>query len=81
LEVEEGLWEKRIRKNASAKGLGSRDRVEGRVYTEERKGIFIVERREGGSAIICGRSTAKRVYSALQVTTNVASTLRGKKGQ
>jgi len=46
LEVEEGLWEKRIRKDASAKGLGSGDRVEGRVYTKERKGIFIVERRK-----------------------------------
>ena len=44
--MEEGLWEKRIRKDASAKGLGSGDRVEGRVYTEERKGIFIVERRK-----------------------------------
>jgi len=78
--VEEGLWEKRIRKNASAKGLGSCNRAEGKVYTEERKDVFIVERREGGSAIICGRSTAKRVHSALQVTTNIASTLRGKKG-
>jgi len=65
LEVEEDLWEKRIRKNASAKGLGSCNRVKGRVYTEERKGVFIVKRREGGSASIRGRSTAKRVHLPL----------------
>jgi len=81
LEVEEGLWEKEIRKNASAKGLGSRDRVEERVYTEEGKGVFIVKRREGGSASVHGRSTVERVHSALQVTANIASTLRGKKGR
>jgi len=75
------LWEKGIRKNASVKGLGSRDRVEGRVYTEEGKSVFVVKRREEGSASIHGRSTAKRVHSALQVTANIASTLHGKKGQ
>ena len=81
MEVEKGLWEKRIRKDASVKGLGSHDRIERRVYTEERKGVFTVERGEGRSAIICGRSTVKRVHSALQVTANVASTLCGKKGR
>jgi len=61
------------------KSLGSCDRVERRVYTEEGKGIFVVKRRKRGSASICGRSTAKRVHSALQVTANVTSTLCGKK--
>jgi len=78
--VKESLWEKRIRKNASAKGLGSCDRVERRVYTKERKGVFIVKRRKGGSASVRGRSTAERVHLTLQVTANVTSTLCGKKG-
>jgi len=77
--VKKGLWKKGIRKNASAKGLESCDRVERRVYTEEGKGIFIVKRRKGESTSICRRSTVERVYSALQVTTNITSTLRGKK--
>jgi len=63
------------------KGLGSCNRVERRVYTEEGKGVFIVKRRKGGSASIRERSTAERIHSALQVTANVTSTLRGKKGQ
>jgi len=81
LEVEEGLWEKGIRKNASMKGLGSRDRVERRIYTEEEKGVFIIKRRKGGCASVHGRSTAERVHSTLQVAANVTSTLCGKKGR
>jgi len=80
LEVEKGLWEKEIRKNASTKGLGSHDRVKRGVYTEEGKGVFTVERRKGGSTSICGRSTMERVHSALQITANITSTLRGEKG-
>jgi len=47
------------------KGLGSRDRVKRRIYTEERKGVFVVERRKGGSASVRGRSTAERVHLTL----------------
>jgi len=77
--VEESLWEKGIRKNASIKGLESCDRVERRVYTEEGKGVFIVKRRERESASVRRRLTVERVHSALQVTANIASTLHGKK--
>jgi len=80
LEVEESLWEKRIRKNASVKSLGPCNRVERRIYTKERKGVFIIQREKGESASICERSTAKRVHLTLQITANITSTLFGKKG-
>ena len=81
MEVEKGLWKKGVRKDASVKGLGPCDRVKRRVFTKERKGVFIVERREGRSISICGRSTAKRVYLTLQITANFTSILCSKKGQ
>jgi len=81
LEMEKGLWEKGVGKDASAKGLGSRDRTKRGVYTKEREGVFIVKRRKGGGTSICGRSTAKRVYPTLQVAANFTSALCSKKGQ
>jgi len=78
--VKESLWEKGVRKNASVKGLGSCNRVERGVYTKERESIFVVKRGKGESASVHGRSIAKRVYPSLQITTNVTSTLCGKKG-
>jgi len=41
-----GSWEERIRKNTSAKGLGSCDRVKRGVCAKKEKGVFIVKRRE-----------------------------------
>jgi len=78
--VKESLWEKRVRKNASAKGLGSHDRIEREVYTKERKSVFIVKRGKEGSASVHGRSTMKRVHPPLQIATNITSILHGKKG-
>jgi len=63
------------------KGLGPCDRVKRGVFTKEREGVFAVERREGGDTSICERSTVKRVYLTLQITTNFTSTLCSKKGQ
>jgi len=77
--VKESFWEKGVRKDASAKGLGPHDRVKRRVFTKEREGVFVVERRKRGGTNICERSTAKRVYSTLQITTNFTSTFRSKK--
>jgi len=47
------------------KGLRSHDRVERRVYTEERKGVFVVKGGKGGSASVHGRSITKRVHLSL----------------
>jgi len=77
--MKKSLWKKRVRKNASAKSLGPCDRAKGRIYTEEGKGIFIVQRRKRRGASIHRRSTVKRVHSTLQITANVTSTLCGKK--
>jgi len=81
LEVEESIWEERVGKNASTKSLGPRNRIKGGIYTKEGKGIFVIKGRKGGSASIRRRPTAKRVYSTLQITANVTSTLCGKKRQ
>jgi len=77
--VEESIWKKEVRKDASAKDLGPCHRVERGVYTKKREGILTIERRKRGSTKICGRPTEKRIYLTLQVTPNVASTLCGEK--
>ena len=78
--MEKGLRKKGVRKDASAKGLGPCDRVERRVYPKEEESVFTVKGGKRGSAGICGRPITKRIYSSLQVTANVTSTFRGKKG-
>ena len=65
MEVEKGLWEKRIRKNAGTKGLEPCDRIEGGIYAEERKSVFVVKERKRGGTSICRRPAAKRVYPTL----------------
>jgi len=77
--VEESIWKEGVRKNASVKSLGSRNRVERGIYTKERESVFIVKRRKRGGTSIYGRSIAKEVHSSLQITTNITSTLCGKK--
>jgi len=80
LEVEESLWEKGIGKDASAKGLGSCNRVEERVYSEEREGILVVKRGKRGDTSICRGSAKEGIYSTIQVTPDIASTFCSKKG-
>ena len=77
--MKESIWKERVRKDTSAKGLGPRDRVEKEVYAKERESVFVVEREERESTSICGGSVVKRVHSSLQITTNITSTLCGKK--
>ena len=62
MEVEKSLWEKGIRKDASTKGLGSCNRVEGEVYAKKRESILIVEGGKRGGIGICRESAKKRVY-------------------
>jgi len=57
-----GSWKERVRKNASAKGLGSCDKVKRGVCAKKGKGVFIVKRREKGGTGICGGPTKKRIY-------------------
>jgi len=77
--VEESIWKKGVRKDASVKDLGPCYRVEREVYAKKREGILTIEKRKRGSTKICGRPTEKRIYSTLQVTPNIASTLCGEK--
>ena len=60
--------------------LGSCHRIKKGVYTKERKGILIIERRKRGGIDICGRPAEKRIYPTLQITSNITSTLCGEKG-
>jgi len=80
LKVEKSLWEEGIRKDASAKSLGSRNRVKGRLRAKKGESVFTVERGEGGSASICGGPVEERVYLTLQIALNIAGTLCSKKG-
>jgi len=45
--------------------LGSCHRIKGRVYTKEREGILIIERRKRGGTDICGRPVEERIYPTL----------------
>jgi len=54
LEIEKSIWEKRVGEDASAKGLGSCNRVKREVCTKKGKGIFIVKKREREGTGICG---------------------------
>jgi len=80
LEIEKSIWEKRVREDASAKGLGSCNRVKRGICTKKEKCVFIVEGRERGGTGICGGPTKKRVYLTFQVTPNFASTFHSQKG-
>ena len=76
----EGIWKKEVGKNASMKNLGPCYRVEGRIYTEKEKGVLTVQGGKGGGASICRRLAKERIHLTIQVTLNVTSTLRSKKG-
>ena len=80
LEVEKSIWKERVREDASTENLGSHHRIKGGVYTKERKGILIIERRKREGTDICGRLVEKRIYPTLQITSNITGTLYGEKG-
>ena len=75
----EGIWKKKVRKNASVKDLGPCHRIE-RIHAKKEKGILIIEGRKGRSTSICGGSVKERIYPTFQVIPNITSTLCGKKG-
>ena len=80
MEVEKSIWKERVGEDASMENLGSYHRIKKGVYTKERKGILIIERRKRGGIDICGRPAEKRIYPTLQITSNITSTLCGEKG-
>ena len=80
MEVEEGIWKKKVGKNASTENLEPCHRIEGRIYTKKGKGILTVQRGKGGGASVCRRPAKKRIYLPFQVTLNITSTLHSKEG-
>jgi len=80
LEVEEGIWKKKVGKNASTKNLGPCYRIEGRIYTKKGKGVLTIQGGKGGGASVCRRPAKKRIHPPFQVTPNITSTLCSKEG-
>ena len=78
--MEEDVWKKEVRENASAKDLGPCHRIERGVHTEKEKGILLVKGGKGESTGICRGSVEKRIHPIFQVTPNITSALCGKKG-
>jgi len=78
--VEEGVWKKEIKENASAKDLGPCHRIKREICTKKGKGVLIVKGGKGESTDICGRSVEKRIHLTFQVIPNITSTLCSKKG-
>jgi len=78
--VEEGVWKKRVGKNASAKSLGPCDRVKRRFCAKEGESVFFIEGRKRGSTSVHRRPTKKRIHSTIQITPDIASTFCSKKG-
>ena len=48
-QMNKGVWEEAVRKNAYKKSVGSRNRCKGGVYATKREGVPFVKRRKGGS--------------------------------
>ena len=79
--MDKGVWEEAIRKDANKEVVRSCDRDEGRVCTMKRKGIPTVKREERGGKGIYERTIEKRIYLAIEVTTNSAGILCRKERQ
>jgi len=78
--VEKSLWKEGIKKDASAKILGSRNKVKRRLCAKKGESVFTVERGEGGSASIREGPVEERIYPTLQIAPNITGTLCSKKG-
>ena len=75
IEVKESIWKREVRKNIHKKTIELCDKTKKRVCAEKSKGIFSIEGKKRESTSIYGGSTAKRVYLAIKVATDFASTL------
>ena len=77
--MDKSFWQETVGENVHKKALGSRYRYEGRICTEERKGVSVVERGERRGARVHQETTEERVHLTLKVTSNGASVLCRKK--
>ena len=68
--MDKSIWKETIRENANKKGMKLHNKCQEGVCTKKRKGIPAVERRERGGKGVCKRTTAKGIYSAIEVTAN-----------
>ena len=78
--MEESIWKKGVKKNASVKDLGPCHRAKRRIYAKKEESILTIEKRKRESTEICRRPIEKRIHPTLQITPNITGTLCGKKG-
>ena len=78
-QMDKGIWEEAVGKDAYKKVVGSCDRCERGVCAKEGEGVSAVKGRKGRGERICEGTVAERIYPAVQVTTNSASVFVGKK--
>ena len=78
--MEESIWKKEVRKNASTKDLGPCHRIKGGIYAKKGESILTIERGKRGGTEFCERPVEEGIYPTLQVTPDIASTLCGEKG-
>ena len=74
-QIDKGVWEETVRKNADEESVELCDRSEEGICTTKRKGIPTIERRERGGKEVCKRAAAKGIYSTIKDTANSAGIL------
>jgi len=65
LEVEESIWKKEVRKDASTKDLGPCHRIKGGIYAKKGESILTIEREKRESTDICRRPVEEGIYPTL----------------
>ena len=63
--MKESIWKKRVREDASVKGLGLCYKVKGGICTKEGEGLLIVKRRKRRDTSICEGSVEKGIHLTL----------------
>ena len=73
--MDKGIWEKAVRENANEETMGSCNRREGGVCTEEGESISIVERGKRRGEGVHPGVAKKGIYLAVKVISNGANVL------
>jgi len=78
--VDKDVWEEAVREDANEKVMGSYNKCEGRVHTEEGEGVSVVKGGKRRSERICERIVAEGIYSAVKITADGTSILCREEG-
>ena len=78
--MDQGIWEKTIRKDADEEGMGLCNRSEEGVCAEKGKGLPIIEGGKRGSKGVHLGAAEERVYQTVKITADSTDILYRKKG-